>query len=197
MSLLKLLQEQTGDDDTIPIREDAVSNKESSKRETVRYAVTNLESWETDEPHHYARDVGIDGTCFRRLDPDYYAWLRHKMELAKKAAGERRITTQAFDALRTRFNVIHAWAMAHFGEEALRLAVQTLDPKRYAPPRLDPVDGQPTEASPPPKSSSPAVPPYLFPEDGDWKFTQPVRSSALPKVDASSASWRTTSASAR
>ncbi len=86
MSLLKLLQEQTGDDDTIPIREDAVSNKESSKRETVRYAVTNLESWETDEPHHYARDVGIDGTCFRRLDPDYYAWLRHKMELAKKAA---------------------------------------------------------------------------------------------------------------
>ena len=88
MSLLKLLKEQTGDGDTIPIREDAVSNKESSKRETVRYAVTNLESWETDEPHHYARDVGIDGTCFRRLDPDYYAWLRHKMELAKKAGGQ-------------------------------------------------------------------------------------------------------------
>ena len=185
MSLLKLLEQYAGADDaTIPIRGDDVPGRGSSGRETTLYAATNLESWETDEPHGYARDVGIDGTCFRRLDPDYYAWLRHKMDLAKKAAGAGRITAQVFDALRTRFNVIHAWAMEHLGEEALRSAIESLDPKRYAPLRLDPGNGQPTDAPPPLKSSPPAAPPYRFPEDGDWAFTQPIRSSAIPKVDA-------------
>ncbi len=74
--------------------------------------------------------------------------------------------------------------MEHLAEEVLRSAIQSLDPKRYAPPRLDPVDGQPTDAPPPPKTSPPAAPPYRFPEDGDWAFTQPVRSSAIPEVDA-------------
>ena len=74
MSLLKLLQEQTaGDDDTIPIRGDEVPDSRSSQCETALYAATNLESWETGEPNHLARDVGIAGSCFRRLDPDYYA----------------------------------------------------------------------------------------------------------------------------
>ena len=185
MSLLKLLEEQTtGDDDTIPITEDDVPGTESSRRETALYAATNLESWEADEPHRYVRDVHVAGTCFRRLDPDYYAWLRRKMVLANKAAGSGRITTQAFDALRTRFNVIHTWAMDHLGEDALRVAIQVLDPKNYAPPRLDPVDGQPTDKPSETKKTPPAVPPYLFPEDGEWKFTQSVRSSAVPKVDA-------------
>jgi hypothetical protein len=96
--------------------------------------------------------LGTSGACFRRLDPDYYAWLRHKMELAKKAASTGRITAQAFDALRTRFNIIHAWAMDHLGEDALRVAVQVLDPKTYVPPRLVPVVGQPTDA-PAPRNS--------------------------------------------
>ena len=164
MSHLKLLKEQTaGDDDTIPNREDEVPDSRSSQWETALYAATNLESWETDEPHHYARDVRVAGTCFRRLDTDYYAWLRHKMELAKKAAGSGRLPARSFEALRTRFNVIHARAMAHLGEEALRTAIRLLDPKTYAPPRLDPVDGQPTDAPPPPKSSSPAVPAVSLP----------------------------------
>ena len=130
MSLLKLLEQQTaGDAAAVPIREDDVSGKESSRPKTALYAATNLDAWETDEPHHYARDVGIAGTCFRRLDPDYYAWLRRKMDLAKKAADSGRITAQAFDVLRTRFNVIHAWAMEHLGEDALRVVVQVLDLK--------------------------------------------------------------------
>ena len=33
------------------------------------------------------------------------------MDLAKKAAGSGRLTAQAFDALRDRFNIVHAWAM--------------------------------------------------------------------------------------
>ncbi len=184
MSLSKILERHRGDHAPIPIREYDVPGKDSGKRETALYAATNLKSWETDEPRHFARDVGIDGTCFRRLDPDYYAWLRHKMALAKTAVQSGRLTAQTFDTLRTRFNEIHAWAMEHLGEEELRSAVRSLDPKAYAPPCIDRLDRRPNAAPPVPKASSPDVPPYLCPEDGDWRFTQRVRSSAVPKVDA-------------
>ena len=184
MSLLRILERQkAGDDDPIPIRKHDAPAKESSKRETALYAATSLKSWETAEPDHFATDIGIDGTCFRRLDPDYYAWLRHRMDLAKKRVGSGRLSAQAFDMLRTRFNEIHAWAIENLGEEALRSAVQSLEPKTYAPPRIDRLDGRSDRVRPPVKET-PAVPPYLFPEDGDWRFTQKVRSSAVPKVDA-------------
>ena len=184
MSLLKILERQkAGNDDLTSIREDDVPAKDSGKREIALYAATNLKSWETAEPDHFATDIGIDGTCFRRLDPDYYAWLRHKMELAKQAIQSGRLTAQIFDKLRTRFNEIHAWAIEHLGDEALRAAVQSLDPRTYTPPRIDAFDGRSDRVRPPVKET-PAVPPYLYPQDGDWRFTQRVRSSAVPKVDA-------------
>ena len=185
MSLLKLVEQPTaGGDEPIPTKGQAVPDQDSGRRETALYVATNLKSWETNEPHCFARDVGIDGTCFRRLDPDYYAWLRHKMERAKKAEVSRRLSAQAFDTLRTRFNAVHSWAREHLGEEALRSAVQSLDPKAYAPPRLDALDGRPVPEPSAPKETPLATPPYLFPKNGDWRFTQRVRSSAVPKVDA-------------
>ena len=59
-----------------------------------------------------------------------------------------------------------------------------IDPKSYALPRLDPINRQPTDAPRELTRTAPTIPPHLFPEDGDWKFTQPVRSSTVPKVDA-------------
>ena len=184
MSHLKRIEDHTTGDDPIPIREQDVPGKESRRRETALYASTNLTFFETSQPHDYGRDfVGVFGTCFRRLDPDYYAWLRHRMDLAKKRVGSGRLSAQAFDMLRTRFNEIHAWAIEHLGDEALRAAVQSLDPKTYAPPRIDAFDGRSDRVRPPVKET-PAVPPYLFPEDGDWRVIQRVRSSAVPQVDA-------------
>ena len=89
MSLLRIMMEQTAAE-TVPNRpsnreaEAADKGKEEktragdrrkddSRREPALFAATNLAFWETDKPHYYARDVGIDGTCFRRLDPEYYA----------------------------------------------------------------------------------------------------------------------------
>ena len=204
MSLLRIMTEQTAGARTLNQSDDqapaAVSDQETPhesarndvpagdaiSQETALYAATNLESWENDKPHHFARDVGIDGTCFRRLDPNYYAWLRHKMDVAKKAMGSGRLPSQAFETLRCRFNVIHAWAMEHFGEEQLLSAVQALDPRTYPPPALG-TYGQDTrhlsektvQDKPPP-----SVPQYLFPKDGDWRFTQKVPPSAVAKVDA-------------
>ena len=59
-----------------------------------------------------------------------------------------------------------------------------IDPKSYALSRLDPINRQPIDAPRELMRTPPTVPPYLFPEHGDWKFTQPVRLSTMPKVDA-------------
>ncbi len=50
--------------------------------------------------------------------------------------------------------------------------------------RLDPINRKSTDAPPELTRTPPTVPPHLFPEHGDWKFTQPVRLSTMPKVDA-------------
>jgi len=144
VSLLKLMMEQTARD-TIPIDVPETEEKTPSSVENVPhgngttqeaalYVATNLESWETLTLQYYARDVSIDNTCYRRLDPDYYAWLRRKMALARRAAGSGRISSSAFETLRIRFNDIHVWAMEHFGEDVLLSAAKTLDPKIYSPP---------------------------------------------------------------
>jgi len=203
VSLLKIMTEQTAGD-TTPIEVDGaipdgsvketgressknvVSGEDGTRQGTALYAATNLESWETDKPHYYARDVGIDGTCFRRLDPAYYAWLRYKMGLAKKAADSERLSAQAFEALRTRFNSIHAWAIERFGEDELLSAIQSLDPKAYPPPVLETFgrDDPPPPVQTKPEKKPPATPQYFFPKEGDWRFTRKVPPSAVAKVDA-------------
>ena len=152
------------------------------------YVATTLESWENDKPYQFVRDVRICGVCFRRLDPEYYAWLRHKMECARKAAQSGRLDPIAFDELRTRFNQVHAWAMKHLGAVSLLAAVKSLDPKEYEPP----VNGslfQDYEEPSLTRRTGPAqceasAPPYIFPKNGDWPSHHPVPPSAVAKVDA-------------
>lgn len=79
-------------------------------------------------------DVTIGGKTYRPLDPEYYAWLRRKMELAKTACDRGKLSPKAFDALRIRFNLLHDQALALFGESALLEAIEHLDPKTYAVP---------------------------------------------------------------
>lgn len=58
------------------IEEKAVQRGDS--RSVAMYVSTSLEQWITNEPAVFARDVQIDDTAYRRLDPEYYAWLRSK-----------------------------------------------------------------------------------------------------------------------
>ncbi|MCS6954532.1 MAG: hypothetical protein NZM33_16955 [Bryobacteraceae bacterium] len=60
------------------------------------------------------------------------------MNLAKLAAGAGRLSSEAFDELREKFNAVHEWAVAHFGEETLREAVRNLDTRDYTPPVAEP-----------------------------------------------------------
>ena len=196
MSLLKLMMEQTAGG-TIPIDVPETEGKNTSSVENVPngnkatqeatlYVATNLESWGTLTPKYYARDVSVDDTCHRRLDPDYYAWLKHKMALARKAADSGRISLSALDKLRARFDGIHTWAVDRFGEDTLRSAIQSLDPKSYSPP-IPETSGQGIHYPFKPVAPEERLPPdsrFLYPKNGEWQFTQEVSSQAIAKVDA-------------
>lgn len=105
---------------------------------TSLFVSTSLDTWATGQPEIFARDVQINDTAYRRLDPEYYAWLRSRMNLAKLAAGAGRLSQDAFDDLREKFNAVHEWAVAHFGDQALYEAVRNLDTRSYAPPVAEP-----------------------------------------------------------
>lgn len=102
------------------------------------FVSTSLDTWATDRPEIFTRDVQVDDSAYRRLDPEYYAWLRSRMNLAKLAAGAGRLSSEAFDELREKFNAVHEWAVAHFGEDSLREAVRSLDTRNYTRPVAEP-----------------------------------------------------------
>jgi hypothetical protein len=136
------------------------------------YVSTSLEQWITNEPAIFARDVQIDDTAYRRLDPEYYAWLRSKMTIAKSAVTAGKLSASQFDDLRTRFNAMQDWATITFGEPRLIEAIRTLDARTYAPPVAEPW----REHRPWPVTS---------PSGNDNAFfTHPVLDHALRCVDA-------------
>jgi hypothetical protein len=187
---------------------------DATQQPTTLYVATDLATLEipvavdAQASPAYQDDVFADGRFFRRLDPDLYAWLRHKMELARTAFTRGRLPEPAFDALRTRFNAVHTRALALLGESALLHAVQHLDPKSYPVPGTHvelattdantSKDALPASATPPDSrcsSEAPSIPGdavaeddwsgHQFPEEpGDFRFLQPVRRSALTKVQA-------------
>lgn len=107
---------------------------DSAPGDAAMFVSTGVASWLTDQPHRLARDVQIDDTAYRRLDPEYYAWLRSRMNLARLAAEAGRLLREDFDELRVKFNAVHEWAVEHFGEDTLRDAIGHLDARVYSPP---------------------------------------------------------------
>lgn len=104
----------------------------------VAFVSTSLFVWSTTEPERFARDFQINDTVYRRLDPEYYAWLRSRMAMAKAAATGGRLDATAFEELRVRFNLVHEWAIAAFGKARLLDAVRTADMEAYVPPVAEP-----------------------------------------------------------
>jgi hypothetical protein len=136
------------------------------------YVSTSLEQWITYEPAVFARDVQIDDNVYRRLDPEYYAWLRSKMTIAKSAVAAGKLSASQFENLRARFNAMQDWATVTFGEPLLLDAVRALDARKYAPPISEPwVEHRPW--------------PVASPSGNDKGFfTQPVSDHALECVNA-------------
>jgi len=98
------------------------------------FVSSTLATWTTPHPEWFARDVQINDTVYRRLDPEYYAWLRSRMVVAKNVAAAGKLDAAAFEDLRVRFNAVHEWAIEHCGEERLLDAVRTMRAADYQPP---------------------------------------------------------------
>jgi len=115
---------------------------------TDLFVSTALDFWSTDQGGAFARDVQIDDTAYRRLDPEYYAWLRSRMVLAKRAATAGNLDSTAFEGLRLQFNAVHEWAVQHFGEQLLLATMRALCVADYRPPtaEADPTVGAPRSA---------------------------------------------------
>lgn len=190
MSLLKIMQEHADGETAVkePVGKIKDANHEESGQANSQvqppalYVSPTLKTWETDKPQLYARDVTYDDLCYRRLDPEYYAWLRSKIMLAKKACESGRLAKAAYDELRGKFMPIHEWAMKNFGEGQIQEAINQLDAQAYVPPipwkpgDLNKQEAEMLKAEP--KAE------HLFPASGSFKFTHHVFTEAVKKVDA-------------
>lgn len=103
---------------------------------TLRVA-TDLRHISLENDPGHPQDVMLDNTVYRLLDAPYYAWLRRRMERAKKAHEAGKLAAQTWKILRERFNGINTWALKHLGEKALVDAMATLDEKSYVAPTHD------------------------------------------------------------
>lgn len=100
----------------------------------VLYVATDLSMWAPQRPEQVSRDCQIGSTCYRKLDPEYFAWLKARMHAVKAAVETGRVPRAAFEELRQRFNEVQTRAIEAFGERALLDAVRMLDPATYRPP---------------------------------------------------------------
>ena len=101
------------------------------------FVSTSLATWAPANPEQFARDFQIDDTVYRKLDPEYYAWLRSRMAVAKRAATAGHLPTDAFEVLRVRFNAVHEWAVHHLGEDQLVAVARAFRPRDYRPPMAE------------------------------------------------------------
>jgi hypothetical protein len=115
-------------------RKESTAPAADTNTPTSLFVSTSLKTWTTRRPEQFARDIQLNDTVYRRLDPEYYAWLRSRMAVVQKAAGCGQLDATAFEVLRVRFNAIHVWAIERYGEEELLPAVRTLRPGEYRPP---------------------------------------------------------------
>ena len=130
------------------------------------FASTGLDLRQTDRPDEYPQDFYIEDVCYRKVDPEYLAWLRRRMETAKRQFEAGKLPRAMWDKLRGRFNRLQEWAVNLYGMERLQAAVRDFLPSSYKPP----VNRQPE--------------PFMFPRTGEWKFSESVTRAAVRKVDA-------------
>ena len=119
------------------LQETRATTDQSLQSGSTLFVSTSLATWTTNQPEMFVRDFQINDTVYRRLDPEYYAWLRSRMVVAKKAATAGHLPPAAFEDLRVRFNAVHDSAVHHFGEAPLLAAVRAFRPRDYKPPEAE------------------------------------------------------------
>lgn len=103
---------------------------------TLWYA-TDLSRWEDATSQLTGeQDLVLRGKAYRRLTPEYYAWLRSRMTHAQGKHRRGLLPATVYDQLRERFNVMQDDAIQLFGEETLLAALESIDLQGYEPPSV-------------------------------------------------------------
>ena len=112
------------------------------------------------------QDVNHDGQTYRQLTPDYFAWLRSRMQTVQSAHRNKRMSDKNWNILRERFNPIQQHAIELFGQDALKAACEDFNSNHYQPPQ----DFQEER--------------WIYPVNETLKFSADVKSNVVAKVDA-------------
>lgn len=95
---------------------------------------TDLQTWCPRNANRVSQECQINDRWYRRLDPEYFAWLKIRMHAVKAAVDVSRVLPEAWEAARAAFNAIQAHAIGLFGEELLLHTVRNLNAENYRPP---------------------------------------------------------------
>jgi hypothetical protein len=85
------------------------------------------------------QDILVHGKAYRRLDPDFFAWLLSRMKLANKKYKKCLLPAAVYNPLRINFNTMQDEAIQLFGESVLLAACETLEFQSYEPPSIQTV----------------------------------------------------------
>ena len=166
MSLMKTMIAHLNKEDECPVQSPVPPVEEASVVPEALFVATDLESRNFEYEEGGNRDIEYKGKIYRRLDPEYFAWLRSRMVAAGNAFKAGKLSDNRWNILRERFNQIQKLAIEEFGDKVLQKAVRSLNPKTYkAPAKHQKKD-------------------WIYPAEEAWKCQQPVTSRAVAKVDA-------------
>jgi len=95
------------------------------------FVSTNLNYIELDRSISVARDFTFNGTVYRILDPDYFAWLSRCMKNIKRKFQTPGDLTVGFIRVTSRWKNLEAIAIKSFGKKTIEKAIKELDGRRY------------------------------------------------------------------
>ncbi len=110
---------------------------------------TDLSRWEdTNSQILDNRDLVIKEKAYRRLNPEYYSWLRSRMKHAQDKYKQGLLPEAVYNQLRDRFNAMQDDAVQLFGETTLLSALETLEFQSYEPPSLQAIKSLSAKSNP-------------------------------------------------
>ncbi len=143
----------------------------------IPYVSTDLRMIELTARDARRQDMIIEGTSYRRLDAQYFAWIERRIELARKAAKDGKIKGDALQALITRYQAVKDWVDENIDLKYLTAARKLFESASYTPPPA---------ALPKPKVVIEPEPvrSYRYPDDGHWEYTVPIDPDVVKIIDS-------------
>ena len=143
----------------------------------IPYVSTDLRMVELTARGAKCQDMIIEGTSYRRLDAQYFVWIERRIELARNAAKDGKISDEALQNLMSQFLQIKDWVDENIENRFLTAARNLFENASYRPPPA---------ALPKPKVVIEPEPfrSYRYPENGHWEHTVPIDPDVVKIIDS-------------